>query len=321
MNATFHERATLDELAERYRIPDAWRDLNLGGEPLRLCRAPYRDDRSPSLSLFDDGRRFRDFGTGENGRVFDFVARCIGCSFEDAVSWIRERVGDVSTEPHTRTENTRPKPTKQTPRADKNAVVRLEHTMDESELRQCRETAKRLADDVELCGRIGAARGWKADTVRELATGHDLGWLDDSGRGGHAALVFLYDTGAKCRAKNADGSRVIWWKFGKPCLWRGWVLRGPETRGAFRTAIIFEGESDLISCLDEGLEDEQTRLVALPSASTFASEWAGCFIGLDVILALDNDAAGQAATARVARMIEHAAASVRVVNFNKLMAA
>lgn len=314
-------KLTLDELAERYRIRDCWRDLNLAGEPLRLCRAPYREDRTPSLSLFDDSRRFRDFGTGDCGRVFDFVARCMDCTFEDAVQFVRERVGDVGMEPHTRPMSTSSKPAKPpAPAADENAVVRLEHKLDANELRQCAEMAKRLADDAELCGRTGVARSWRAETVQSLAAGHDLGWLDDSGRGGHAALAFLYDTGAKCRAKNADGARAIWWKFGKPCLWRGWVLRGPETRRAFRTAIICEGESDLISCLDEGLEDEGTRLVALPSASTFAPEWAGCFVGLDVILALDNDDAGKAATARVARMIEHTAASVRVVNFNKLMA-
>lgn len=83
----------LPALKQRYRIPQAWRDLGLKGQPAKNCSSPLREDRSPSFSVFDDGRRFHDFATGDRGDVLDFIAKARGCDTAAAIRFIEERLG------------------------------------------------------------------------------------------------------------------------------------------------------------------------------------------------------------------------------------
>jgi len=89
-------------LKELYRIDDAWRDLGLPGEPSASCCSPLRDDATPSFSVFDAGRRWKDHGTGSYGDVIDFVSRYLGVTLGDAISWIEcslsQRVNPFSQE-------------------------------------------------------------------------------------------------------------------------------------------------------------------------------------------------------------------------------
>lgn len=82
-----------DDVKACYTIPDAWHDLNLSSEPKKSCRCPWREDRNPSFSVHDDGRRFKDFSTDEAGDVADFVALATGWSVKDSLEWCRERTG------------------------------------------------------------------------------------------------------------------------------------------------------------------------------------------------------------------------------------
>ncbi len=82
-----------NHLREAYRIPDAWRDLGLEGEPTPSCKSPFRDESSPSFSIHDDGRKFKDHGTGESGDVFEFVKLALDAGFKDAAQWIEARAG------------------------------------------------------------------------------------------------------------------------------------------------------------------------------------------------------------------------------------
>jgi len=83
------------EIKLAYRIPAAWRDLQLDGEPGKCVRSPFRQDQSPSFSVYADGRRFRDFGTNEAGDVVDFVARATETDIAGALRWIRQRLGFI----------------------------------------------------------------------------------------------------------------------------------------------------------------------------------------------------------------------------------
>ncbi|MFC5454702.1 CHC2 zinc finger domain-containing protein [Prosthecobacter fluviatilis] len=77
---TAHARAAgphhhdIPALKQRLRIPEVWRALGLTGQPAHVCRSPFRQDRSPSFSIYQDGRRWKDFATGEEGDVIDFIA-------------------------------------------------------------------------------------------------------------------------------------------------------------------------------------------------------------------------------------------------------
>ena len=73
--ATGVERA---DLVERFRIPMVWRLLGLPGDPDAKCHSPFREDRHPSFTIFDNGKAFKDFSTGEGGNVFRFFGMATG---------------------------------------------------------------------------------------------------------------------------------------------------------------------------------------------------------------------------------------------------
>ena len=61
-------------LKDRMLIPQVWQALGLQGQPQASCRSPFRPDKSPSFSIYEDGRRWKDFATNEGGDVIDFIA-------------------------------------------------------------------------------------------------------------------------------------------------------------------------------------------------------------------------------------------------------
>jgi hypothetical protein len=74
----FEMKHDLHEAIRRLPIPVLWERLGLPGQVSGNCtvRSPLRDDdRHPSFSIFADGRRFKDHGTGESGDSFDFYQR------------------------------------------------------------------------------------------------------------------------------------------------------------------------------------------------------------------------------------------------------
>lgn len=91
MNLKYKE--ALETAKERIDIPRAWQLLNLPGSPSKSCSSPWRDDRHPSFSIFDDGRAFKDHATGEAGDVVSFVQTATGMNFKEAVNWLFTQAG------------------------------------------------------------------------------------------------------------------------------------------------------------------------------------------------------------------------------------
>jgi hypothetical protein len=75
---------------EQLTISDAWRLLGFEGEPKASCRSPFREDRSPSFSIFDDGRAWKDHTTGEGGDVVEFLKAALG-GYTEARNWLKGR--------------------------------------------------------------------------------------------------------------------------------------------------------------------------------------------------------------------------------------
>lgn len=86
----------LQLLKERLKIPDLWSKLNLPGEPGRICRSPFREDRNPSFSIYDGDARWADHGTGDGGDAIDFLAVATGVSAADAVRNFVELAGGAT---------------------------------------------------------------------------------------------------------------------------------------------------------------------------------------------------------------------------------
>jgi len=83
----------LAELKRAYRIGAAWRDLGLPGQPGKCVPSPFREDHSPSCSVFEDGTRWKDHATGEGGDVLDFIAKARGCNTAEAIRFVEDRLG------------------------------------------------------------------------------------------------------------------------------------------------------------------------------------------------------------------------------------
>ena len=69
----------IKEIKEKYTCLDY-----LGDRVVRktaegyLCRAPWREDKHPSLTVTPNGRGWKDHATGEHGSIIDLVMRCLG---------------------------------------------------------------------------------------------------------------------------------------------------------------------------------------------------------------------------------------------------
>jgi hypothetical protein len=68
-------------------IPVLWERLGLPGHVSEKCsvHSPLRDDdRSPSFSIYADGRRWKDHGTGLGGDSFDLFCAVKGLNLKQA---------------------------------------------------------------------------------------------------------------------------------------------------------------------------------------------------------------------------------------------
>lgn len=80
--------------------------LNINTIPC-LISAPYREDKKPSLSIYEaNGKvRFRDFATGDAGGIFDLLMKIWRCSFQRCASIITNDIENIkSASPVTVTE-------------------------------------------------------------------------------------------------------------------------------------------------------------------------------------------------------------------------
>lgn len=74
----------ISALKERLLIPEVWQLLGLPSTPAISCRSPFRPDKSPSFSVYDEGRRWKDFSSNEGGDVIDFIALACQTDKQDA---------------------------------------------------------------------------------------------------------------------------------------------------------------------------------------------------------------------------------------------
>ncbi len=90
---------SLDAAKQRLRIPELWRMLGLPGEAAKTCRSPFREDSNPSFSVFDEGLKFKDHGTGDHGDAPDFLARARNLPLAEAIREFKQLAGVEDTAP------------------------------------------------------------------------------------------------------------------------------------------------------------------------------------------------------------------------------
>jgi hypothetical protein len=88
--------SSIEELKSKWSIDSIWRLLGLPGEPRRDCCSPFREERKASFSIYEDGKRWKDHGSGEGGDIIDLIAAALKLKTADAITWLRERESGYS---------------------------------------------------------------------------------------------------------------------------------------------------------------------------------------------------------------------------------
>ena len=270
------------QISYKARLKSDGHKMHGGSGSQAKCRCPFHDDSTPSFSI----SKADDFGI------------CFGCDWKgDIVQYEREfHTVDYPTALK-RLEEWRISGANGNGRlaAPEVATAPFEYT--ENQKKSVEEASNLLAQDGALIERIAKWKGWSTSTILRLAQENDLGWWN-------GLLGFHYSTGVKVREWP---DREMHWKFGGNGLWRDRLLEQSST------IYLTEGESDAITILDCGVEQEpHTAVLGIPGANAFKRGWAARFTGKTVITCFDNDDPGIEMGKRIHPLLKPVAASLRM---------
>lgn len=92
-------RHEVEQAKDRVTIYDIARIYFPGWNPAKSCKSPFREDKSPSFSVYDNGKRYKDFGTGEKGDAIEFLASAVHLSRSEAFKRFMEMAGVSNNKP------------------------------------------------------------------------------------------------------------------------------------------------------------------------------------------------------------------------------
>ena len=213
---------TIVEAKSVLRIPELWKRLSLSGSPARSCNAPWREDRTPSFSVSQDGKLWNDFATGEGGDAVAFLQKARGLDRKAACSeFLRLAAGGLETAESNFTNFLPPKRTLYLP-----------------------QLRSGTAGELQSLGRL---RGL---SVEGLSIAQDAGVLSFADLKGHLAWVISDSTARNFQARRLDGK--TWTHIGEKKAWTlpgsqaAWPL-GILNAASFNTILLCEGGPDLLA--------------------------------------------------------------------------
>jgi hypothetical protein len=251
-----------------------------------------------------------------------------GCGFREAAQWVERTLG-VSFETSEQTEEAGEKSTgsggrKATSKA-LHEVESLRQPLLEPEpvfvplapdqLKRMALAAHRLAlAPQKIFEVLGDRPEIGLNTVRGCALEGDLGFEDDchfydlSG----PAILFGYSYGIKARWAGVDatGKRLIRWIAGKPAkqCWRQSLLRRDH-----QIVCIFEGETDVLSALSVGVEDEDEHCLVVGLAGAHILPDPKPFAGKKIVVFPDPGEEGIRSSTKLRGLFEVIAAEVAII--------
>jgi len=81
------------EVKSRLTIPQVAAGFFPGWTAGKSCKSPFRQDKTPSFSVFDSGRAWKDHATNERGDVISFFQKSTGTDFPKAVEALARMAG------------------------------------------------------------------------------------------------------------------------------------------------------------------------------------------------------------------------------------
>lgn len=270
------------EAKERMTVPQLWEKLGLPGECKKKCQSPFSEGSQDSFSLSKADRYWKDHRIGKGGDIFDFYQLACQCSKPEATKAIFDMLHLKANNPGYGWCKPPPKP----------AVVSL--------------TGKKTLEPIEWVPTLPEdaipfllSKGINPTTAKWLLR---EGSLDVEG----GKLVFVYNTGKKMRCSWESSKDNRWIEGGaEDALWRYEQVLRPEVT----VVLICEGESDcmrVLSCY--GKIPPHVAVVCAPAASWRPSPILASTIGhgRKVVLAFDNDEAGEQGCEKVGKILEDA---------------
>jgi Toprim-like len=260
-------------------------------------RCPLHNEQNGTAFVIHPDEKWQCFGKcSRQGDVVDLEMLLHGGTLAEAArrldpaSLSRFRTGRVHVG-KSHNEIPRLAPTKDNPLA-------LPYLLTAAERQDCQRYCVRLLEDPEFVERICNHRQWKTETIRALALDGYLGRDDD----GH----ICFNSAAGCKSRwRENRERRFKFLFGKSWLWRGDLITTAET------VYLCEGETDAITLIDKGIEDDgKTLVVGVQGATVNIQPWVFLFTGKNVVIAMDDDEAGWKADEKIERNLSGTAKSI-----------
>lgn len=265
-----------------------------------LC--PFHNEKSPSFTVTPDKGIFYCFGCGKSGDSIKWVQDNEGVGFREAATSL---ASELSIHIEAESPNALRPPSSTPKRArhyfNDTIEVDINDLLDTS-----KTAAEALGFDIPYSMRgMMQRKGWRDPVIERLANDRHLGINDRN------QMIYLYPNGIKIRA-DYESSRGDRWLMGgaKGNLWRGDQLDQELVQNVFIT----EGESDLITLMQERPEGLTDAYIAVAGASSKIDHIAAYRIGFDrdVYLLFDNDEAGRNAELIMRETLKKEAGSCNV---------
>jgi hypothetical protein len=289
-----------DEIKSRITIPILAAKLSPGWQKARQgnSRSPLRTDSNPSFSIRDNDTRFKDFGSGDGGDVFDLYMAATKCGRKEAFLALKGMVlgGDMQ-------------PIYQAARA----VPEEKKPQFHPEL-----SAPTDSDLQEICRR----RGIRVDALRIAV---ERGFLHASILKGERAFVVTDNTRKNYRARRLDGN--VWEHTGG----KAFALSGSQASwpigvcgvDTFPAISLCEAEMDFLSAFDLAESSGVSQLVApvcmSGSAFNIPPDALPLFKDKRVRIFVHDDAAGYAAGKKWFQQLKGIASKVDGFSFGGLL--
>ena len=226
------ERDLFAEARERFTIADLWSTFGFEGTPRSSCRSPFREDRSPSFSIFADGKAWYDHAAGQGGDVIEFIRAAIGSDHRGVRAWLSQHLSG-NTAPVCRVKV----PSMRHKRPDEPRSIQWP-----SEIRD--GTATDLSALCEWRG-ISCAGAWLLTEVGVARFTE----IDD-----HPCMVITDREGRAAEIRRLDGSLFPYDRKAYPLkgVDKSWLVGAELLRheGSTSSVMIVEGATDLLAAFD-----------------------------------------------------------------------
>lgn len=257
------------------------------------CLNPEHDDHNPSMSLDRENMQCHCFGCGAKYDIFDLIGIDYGITnFSEQYQKACELL-DI--EPEQEPEMIIPE-TKHTAQPVKQTAVQIDEQKDYSQL--IRRCAMQLDESPAV--EYLKSRGISPETAARYAIGYEPAFRSSTGETWQALVIPTGDMQHNVTVRNLDpdaGSKNRYEKRGSAALFNAKAITEQSDKPLF----IAEGELDALSIIEVG--GAAIGLGSSDNAEKYADDYERIPSDRLIIIALDNDEAGEKATQKLAKIL------------------